>query len=229
MTVAVMQPYLFPYIGYWQLIHSVDTFVLYDDVNYIKKGYINRNSILVNHEAHTLTLELKNMSQNRPINQIEIGNNKLKLLKTIEMAYKKAMYFDTVFPLIEKTLKFEERNLAKFIAHSLEIISYYLDIKTQFVFSSNMHKSNELKAQKKIINICKSLEASKYINSIGGKSLYDKNDFLSNGIELKFLKPQIQTYKQFNHEFIGNMSIIDVLMFNTQEQVIQMLDEYELI
>ena len=83
MTVAIMQPYLFPYIGYWQLIHAVDTFVIFDDVNYIKKGYINRNNILVNGQKQTFTLELMSASQNKLINDIDIGNNIEKVMESI--------------------------------------------------------------------------------------------------------------------------------------------------
>ena len=104
MTLAIMQPYLFPYIGYWQLLNAVDTFVLYDDVNYINKGYINRNSILVDGKAQQFTLELINASQNKLINEIEIGNNSKKLLKTITQSYIKAPFFEDIITLIEEIL-----------------------------------------------------------------------------------------------------------------------------
>jgi len=140
MTVAIMQPYLFPYIGYWQLIDAVDTFVILEDVNFINKGYINRNSILVNGKSQQFTLELISRSQNKLINEIEIGNNSKKLLKTIEMSYKKAPYFKTIFPVIEDILNQKEKNLAKFIGYSLQKVSSYLEIDTQFIYSSNIKK-----------------------------------------------------------------------------------------
>ena len=130
-----MQPYLFPYIGYWQLIHAVDTFVIFDDVNYIKKGYINRNNILVNGQKQTFTLELMSASQNKLINDIDIGNNIEKLLKTFEMAYKKAPYFEEIFPIIKKILLHDEKNVAKLIGYSLTKISNYFVLNTKIIYS----------------------------------------------------------------------------------------------
>ncbi|WP_418184864.1 WbqC family protein [Aliarcobacter vitoriensis] len=229
MTLAIMQPYLFPYIGYWQLINAVDTFVIYDDVNYINKGYINRNSILVDGKAQQFTLELINASQNKLINEIEVGNNSKKLLKTIEMAYKKTPYFFDIFPIIEAILNNKEKNLAKFIGYSLEEISNYLKINIKFIYSSDIGKENSLKAQDKIIDICKKLEARVYINSIGGQELYNKEKFKEENIKLNFLKTQFIEYKQFKNDFISHLSVIDILMFNSVIEIKQMLFRYELI
>ncbi|MDX4028242.1 WbqC family protein [Aliarcobacter skirrowii] len=229
MTLAIMQPYLFPYIGYWQLINSIDTFVIFDDVNFIKKGYINRNSILINGKVQQLTLELIGASQNKLINDIEVGNNSKKLLKTIEMSYKKAPYFETIFQILEDILNQEEKNLAKYIGYSLEIISNYLNINTKFIYSSDIKKDNNLKAQDKILDICKKLEATNYINAIGGQELYDKEKFNDYNINLNFLKTNIIQYKQFNSEFVAFLSIIDILMFNSKDEIKKMLNNYELV
>ena len=229
MTIAIMQPYLLPYIGYWQLINAVDVFVIYDDVNFIKKGYINRNSILSNGISQQLTLELLGASQNKLINEIDVGNNTKKLLKTIEMTYKKAKYFNAVFPLLQSILENDEKNLAKYLAYSLEKISTYLNIDTKFLFSSNIEKNNDLKGQEKILHIAKSLNASKYINAIGGKELYDKKVFQNENIELFFLETELIEYKQFKNEFVGYLSIIDILMHNSQEEIKIMLENYTLI
>lgn len=228
MTLAVMQPYLFPYIGYWQLLNAVDTFVMFDDVNFIKKGYINRNVILSNGQSQQFTLELIGASQNKFINEIEVGNNSKKLLKTIEMSYKKAPYFHLVFPIIENILNQEERNLAKFIGYSLEKVSNYLEIKTELIYSSELEKDNNLKAQNKILDICKRLNASSYINAIGGQELYDKEKFYEQNIKLNFLDTKLTEYKQFKNEFLPYLSFIDILMFNEKEKVIDMLNNYEL-
>jgi len=229
MTLAIMQPYLFPYIGYWQLINAVDTFVIYDDVNFIKKGYINRNSILVNGQSQLFTLELIGASQNKLVNEIEIGNNSTKTLKTIELSYKKASYFDTVYPIIENILNQDEKNLAKFVGYSLEQISNYLDIDTKFIYSSNIEKDNTFKAQEKILNICKTLNAKKYINAIGGQELYNKEIFKQNGIKLNFLKTELVEYKQFKNDFVPFLSIIDILMFNSKNDIKEMLKKFELV
>lgn len=229
MKVAIMQPYLFPYIGYWQLISAVDMFVIYDDVNFIKKGYINRNNILVNKKPYRFTLELLGASQNKLINEIEIGINGGKILKTIEMAYKKAPFFKNVFPVIEEILNQEEKNLAKFIGYSLIKISKFLGIDKKFIYSSGIEKNYTLKGQDKIIDICKRLNAKIYINPIGGQELYSKEIFKANNIDLFFLKPIIVEYKQFDNEFIPYLSIIDVMMFNSVNEIKNMLKSYELI
>mgnify|MGYP003391594364 CR=1 FL=1 len=229
MTLAIMQPYLFSYIGYWQLINAVDTFVIFDDVNFIKKGYINRNSILVGGKSQQITLELIGASQNKLINEIKVGNNSQKLLKTIEMSYKKAPYFDNVFSIIEDILNQEESNLAKFIGYSLQKISNYLEIDTKFIYSSSIEKDNSLKAQNKILDICKKLDATDYINAIGGKELYDKDKFEKQNIKLNFLEPEIQKYMQLESEFISYLSIIDIIMFNNKDNISKMLMQYKLL
>lgn len=229
MTLAIMQPYFFPYIGYWQLINAVDTFVIYDDVNFIKQGYINRNSILSNGKSQQFTLELIGASSNKLIKEIEIGNNANKILKTIKQSYIKAPLFENVIILLEEILTNKEKNLAKYIGYSLEKISQYLEINTNFVYSNNIKKDINLKAQDKIIDICKNLNARKYINTIGGQELYNKEIFKENGIELNFLKIELVEYKQFKNDFIPYLSIIDILMFNNKDEIKYMLSRYELL
>ena len=229
MTIAIMQPYLFPYIGYWQLINSVETFVVFDDVNYIKKGYVNRNFILVGKKSQIFTLELIKASQNKFINTIEIGNNSDKILQTIERAYKKAPYFEIVFPILKEILTQKEKNLSKFLYYSLKKISAYLQIKTKLIYSSDIQKDNSLKAQDKIVDIVKRLNATHYVNAMGGLELYDKEKFIEEDIELNFLKTEMQEYKQFHNEFVPNLSIVDVIMFNSAQEVQNMLNKYKLI
>lgn len=229
MKLAIMQPYFFPYIGYWQLICAVDTFVIYDDVNYIKKGYINRNSILVEQKAKMFTLELIGASQNKLIKEITVGNNSSKILKTIKQSYSKAPEFKSVYTLIESILKNKEKNIAKFLGNSIQLISNYLEIKTDIIYSSDLKKDNTLKGEDKIISINKSLNANTYINAIGGQSLYSRVAFESNGIDLFFLETKPMKYKQFQNSFIPNLSIIDVLMFNSKEKARKLLRGYRII
>jgi hypothetical protein len=229
MKLAVMQPYLFPYIGYWQLINAVDYFVIYDDVNFIKKSFINRNSVLVNNESKLITLELFGASQNKQINEIEVGNNFEKVLKTIELNYKRAPYFESAFPVFNKVLRNKEKNLAKYIGFSLINISEYLGIKTKFLYSSNIKKNNDLTAHEKILEIAKILKASHYINPIGGKNIYDKDIFAKKNIDLSFLSPSYIEYKQFNDKFEPNLSIIDIMMFNNKKEIASSFLRYELI
>lgn len=229
MTLGIMQPYLFPYIGYWQLISAVDTFVVYDDVNFIKQGYINKNNILSNGAAHPFTLELVGTSSNKLINKIKIGNNKKKLLKTIKQNYIKAPYFNTIFPLIEDIFKQNEENLAKFIGYSIIKVSAYLNLDTKIIFSSEIEKDNNLKGQEKVIHICKKLDAKNYINAIGGRELYSKAVFERSNLVLNFLNTEFIEYTQYENEFVPYLSIIDILMFNNLEIISQQLKNYKLI
>ena len=229
MKIAVMQPYFFPYIGYWQLINSVDIFIIYDDVNFIKRGYINRNNILINNVKHLFTLALIKSSQNKKINEILIGENNKKILRTIEQSYLKAPFFHDIFPIIEDIFSNKEKDLSKFLGNSLQIFSKYLDINTKFEYSSMIENDKSLQAQDRLIEMSKILNATDYINAIGGEQLYDKNAFSDAGINLSFIQTELINYKQFNNKFIPNLSIIDVMMFNSKEDIKEMLKKYTLV
>ncbi len=229
MKLAIMQPYFLPYIGYYQLIKAVDTFVYYDDVNYIKQGWINRNRILLNGVSYLFTLELKGASSFRKIMDIEVGQNRNKLLKTICQAYKNAPNYKILEPLLFSIFTSTEQNLSKYIIQTQQYIVNYLGIKTMCLLSSELKKDNTLKGQDKIIDICKNLGATTYINSIGGQHLYSKYDFNRSGLLLKFLKPIVTSYNQYNNIHIPWLSIIDVMMLNDENQIKDMLDRYDLI
>ena len=227
--IAIMQPYFFPYIGYWQLMEEVDFFVLLDDVNYINRGFINRNFFIVNNKKTRFTLELKKASQNRIIKDISIGSNSDKILKMISLAYKKSPYFYNFFPLVSKCLKnTDNSNLGDLLYNSINTTRKYLAINTKLLRSSEMLLDRKLKGQYKIIEICKTLKGSKYINNFSGAALYDSVVFNENQIELSFIKSKISQYKQFNNTFIPNLSIIDIAMFNDLKKIRDMLLNFEI-
>lgn len=230
--IAIMQPYLFPYIGYFQLINAVDKFIIFDDVNYIKKGWINRNRVLVNNKPNLFIVPLKKLSQKKLIKDIEISKNcdwKSKFLKTIAHSYKKAPYFKETFEITENVILSDENKISKLILKSLYIIKKYLNIETIIIESSSIYNNCELKNQERIIDICKMENSDNYINPIGGIDLYSKEIFKDNNIKLSFIKPKDIYYKQFNNNFVNSLSIIDVLMFNSKDQTKKYLNEYELI
>lgn len=230
--IGIMQPYFFPYIGYWQLINDVDTYVIYDDVNYIKGGWINRNRILMKDKDILITLRLNGSSPNKLINQIEVENNpvaKRKLLKSIQLCYSRAPYFDEVYSVIEDIINHDEAKLSEYLAYSIKRLCEYMSINTKIILSSELVKNPELKAQDKVIEICTALKGTEYINAIGGIELYDKNAFSDKGLELKFLKTCDIKYTQHTDEFTSNLSIIDVLMFNSKDEVGELLEKYELV
>lgn len=232
MKLGIMQPYFFPYIGYWQLMNAVDKYVVYDDVNFIKGGWINRNRILVNGKAHYFNVKMHDSSSFKLINEIQIDTNEThinKNLKTIYMNYCKAPYFSEVYPLLESILKTETINLAEYVINSIKCVSEYLDIKTDIIISSSISKNNKLRGKDKVIEICKILEATEYYNAVGGIDLYSFEEFKKNGINLMFLKTNEIIYQQFNNLFIPNLSIIDVMMFNSKNDIKNMLQAFTLI
>jgi len=229
MIVGSNQPYLFPYLGYWQLINLSDIYVISDSMQYIKKGYINRNSILIDGKKHLFTLETLGVKENSLINEVKVGNNRKKIVKTIFYTYKKAPYFYEVYPLIEDILLYEEENLARYIGNSIKEIAQYLDIDTRFIYLSELQGETKLKAQARTIDICKRVNATTYINAIGGQKLYNREDFAKEGIELKFLQMENIEYRQFNNDFEPYLSIIDILMFNSVNKIKKMLNKYRLV
>ena len=232
MKLAIMQPYIFPYIGYFQLIKAVDKFVLYDDVNFINRGWINRNRILVNGNDSMFTIPLKDASQNKLINEIAVNwdnNWKIKFLKTIEQSYKKAPFYTEILPIIEKSIEADEVQFSKIIEQNLRLICDYLDIKTEIISSSSIYQNTDKKAQERILNICSQEEVNHYINPIGGIELYDKEEFAKENMQMNFIKSMPVEYKQFKNEFVPWLSMIDVLMFNSKEEIYMFLDKYELI
>ncbi|MHA1342183.1 MAG: WbqC family protein [Promethearchaeota archaeon] len=232
MKLAVMQPYLFPYIGYFQLINAVDKFVILDDVNFIKRGWINRNYILVNGKKNLFTVPLEKASQNKLIKDTYVVSDtkwKINFLKTIKFSYSRAPYFKNIYPIIQIIINNKENNLSKFIYYSLIKINEYLNIKTKIVPSSEIYRNNHLKGQYRILDICKKEKANHYINPPGGQQLYERALFEKNGIKINFIKTNYFFYKQFNNEFVPNLSILDILMFNSKERIYQFLKEYRLI
>ena len=228
MKIGIMQPYFMPYIGYFQLMKAVDKYVIYNDVNYINRGWVARNNILISGKKQLFTISLQGASQNKHFTEIQVLDDFRKLVKTLEMNYLKAPFFQPTMSVMEKIFSFPNKRLDLFIKNSFEQILSYLNVYTELILSSDINKNNSLKGQEKILELCKILKADTYYNAIGGKELYDKKEFEDNGISLHFLKTDENLrYKQFlNMEFVPNLSIIDVLMFNSVEEVNKMLDDY---
>ena len=236
MTIAVMQPYLFPYLGYYQLAGAVDTFVFFDDVNFINKGWINRNRILQQNDAYKFTLPLSKASQNRLINEIEISDYdkwRKDFLKLVEFNYKKAPCFSFFYEWLQKFLHGKDyRLISELAADSVSHIATLLGLPTRFLLSGELnYKSDQTPSgQEKILRICEILEADRYINPQNGVDIYEEDGFHDRKIILKFLKMDDVVYNQFDKEkFIPALSIIDVMMFNDLEQVKKLMTKYTLI
>lgn len=233
MQLAIMQPYFMPYIGYFQLINSVDEFIIYDNIEFTKKGWINRNRILVNGRDQTITIPLKKDSDYLDVCERRLAGSwateRRKLLNRIIESYRKSPYFGSVFPIIENSILFEDDNLFNFIFNSIILVNEYLGIPAKMVIASTILIDHNLKSENKVIEICKSRRADRYLNSIGGMELYSKESFKQEGIELQFLKSGNISYKQYDNEFIPWLSIIDVMMFNSKEEIKKFLSIKTLI
>ena len=230
MKIAIMQPYFFPYLGYFQLINAVDKFVFYDDVNFIKNGWINRNRIIINNATKYLTVQLNGASPFKLINEIEFTDNRAKLKKTLQMAYRKSPMYDNCWPLIEDCFNYKTNKISDLAIYSIKKTTEYLKINTHFEISSKKYaKTRGIDRTQRLKSICNENNANIYINPIGGQELYKKEDFLKEQINLFFIKSEIPIYQQFSMPFIPGLSIIDVMMFNQVEKIHEMLNEYKLI
>ena len=224
-----MQPYFMPYIGYWQLMAAVDTYVVYDDVNYIKGGWVSRNNILLNGQKHMFTITLNGASPNKLFNEISIKDDFKKFSRVIESAYRKAPYYAEINALLDKIYNYEDKSLGAFMLNSFQVVLDYLEIDTKLVLSSMIEKDNDLRGKDKVKHICHLLGADTYYNAIGGQELYDKEDFKADGIDLYFVKTELSPYPQLKNDFVPGLSMIDVLMFNDPIEVKQLLTNYKLV
>ncbi len=221
MTVAVMQPYFLPYLGYFQLIAAVDTFVIYDNIKYTKKGWINRNRMLGATEPVTFSVPLKKASDFLDIGERQLADTfePEKLLNLFRETYRKAPFYEAAFPVLSRILLNGERNLFVYLRHSIIEVCHYLGIETEIRVSSTVNSDHGLRAQDRVIDICQALKANRYINAIGGTELYSATAFEQKGIELRFIKSRPLTYPQFGAPFVPWLSIADVMMFNSADHI----------
>lgn len=227
-----MQPYFLPYIGYFQLIAAVDRFVVYDNIKYTKKGWINRNRMLVNGADVMFSLPLKKDSDTLDVVERELAAEfePGDLLKQWRGAYAKAPYFAETFPLLERMMACPERNLFRFIHASILAVCAHLSIKTPIHISSTIPIDHTLRAEEKVLALCQAMGATEYINPIGGTELYDRKTFAKRGVSLHFLRAKPLEYPQFGAPFVPWLSILDVLMFNGRDQVIEWVHgHYEVV
>lgn len=229
-----MQPYLFPYIGYFQLMAAVERWVVYDDVHFIARGWINRNNLNVNGASHLFTVPLSGASQNRRIH--EIGLDTLgyarwvdRFRRTLEQSYRRAPHFASAFGLVDAVLSQGAKTIAEFNLRGLVAVRDYLRLPTAIVPTSRVYGNESLRGQDRLLDICARERARVYVNAVGGKSLYDAASFAMRGVSLCFLEPADVVYSQGALPFVPNLSIIDVLMHNDVAQVRNMLTRCRLV
>jgi hypothetical protein len=225
--VAIMQPYIFPYLAYYQLVASSRIFVFYDDVNFINRGWINRNAILVNGNKKRVTFPLVGASQNKLIKEVEIDTRQKeykKFFKTLSHSYNKAPYFDRTLDIINYVFRPRKTAVSYVARESIEIITDKVGLETRFLSSSQaFENTKELGKADRLIKVSKELGADEYINAAGGREIYSKDYFKAQGLSLKFLEANFPPYDQNVDNFVPGLSIIDILMFNSYEEIRTMI------
>jgi hypothetical protein len=232
MKVAIMQPYFFPYIGYFQLIESVDLFILYDNIKYTKKGWINRNRFLRNGADSVFSVPLRKDSDFLDVKDRAVADDfdRGKLVNQLREAYWRAPHFDQAFTVVEKSVMSPRENLFEYIHDSVVEVCRYLGISARIVPSSSLAIDPAQKGKDRVLALCKAVGASGYVNAIGGQKLYSREQFDELGVELRFLKSHAITYPQFGGPFVPWLSIIDVMMFNSVSRIREFLETgYELV
>lgn len=229
MKIAIMQPYLFPYIGYYQLVRCVDKFVVYDDVNYIKRGYVNRNHILDKGCRRRFTLPVPGASIHKKISDLRFSGEVESILEGIRHAYAKAPFFEEIFPLVRKVFEGEDRSVSAVCSDGINEVFRYLGMAPDVSFSSRLEYNRHLSGAEKLMAICDVFGSRYYVNSIGGQELYEKEYFSSRGFDISFLKSREIRYAQGGGQFVANLSMIDVLMWCPREEVTTLLAEYDLV
>lgn len=241
MALGAMQPYLFPYLGYFQLMNCVDTYLFCGNLQYIKRGWVNRNRIFINaksNEIHYFTFSIAKDDYKKNINQRYYSNLKEdceKLKRHLYQNYRRAINFEEAYHIIEEILQFHNDNVAFFNMNASYKIARYLGIKTRITCTDLvddpffLNKFYELDYENRVIYMCHYFNEKSYINAIGGASLYHKNIFADNHIDLKFIRMDDITYPQFRDNFVPNLSIIDVIMYNKIETVKMMLERYQIV
>ena len=231
-TIAVMQPYLFPYLGYFQLIAAADVFVLGDDLQYVRSGWVNRNRILQSDQARLVTFPLKKDRFQLQINQRQLcdyfSEEAERLIHLIAEAYAEAPYFAQVMPLIERLIRFPQQNVALYAEHAIREICTFLQIETPIMRSSDLILGHPADKQERVTRIAHTFEADTFMTPQGGSVIYDRDRFARNGLKVRFFRMDAVDYPQFGAPFVANLSIIDVLMFNCVEQVQQRLTQFQL-
>lgn len=222
MIVAVMQPYFFPYLGYYQLAESVDHFVFLDDANFIRRGHIHRNRILLDGQPFRFVLPVCGASQSSRINQLWFSGDHRRFLQQLRHAYHSAPFFEGIYSLIESICQQSQQNVAQVCADSITRVFDYLGKPLQVSRASSVN--SQKRGQERILELCRYWHAEVYHNASGGRHLYDQATFNDQGIELRFVRGFFPDYCQVGRQqFVSELSMIDVLMNNSIESVNQML------
>jgi hypothetical protein len=231
-SIAIMQPYVFPYLGYFHLISAANFFIFYDDVNYIKQGWINRNRILINGKPFTFTIPVSNGSSFSLIkNVVPAFNEKWidRFYKQTNQNYNKAPFYGEVVDIVMDVFHKKFDSIADLAIKSIENVFSYLQTPFHYAKSSVIApESRCMRRADRLAYITKSLGYRHYVNAAGGKKLYSKEEFAAMNVKLSFVESLPLSYKQGRNEFVPGLSVIDCLMFNDIEHVKKLFSCYKL-
>lgn len=220
-----MQPYFLPYIGYFQLISKVDEFVFFDDVDFNRRGWIQRNFIESNGNQMRVGVPVAKVHLGTPIHQVRLADNFPKwrsgFLKTLQNRYSNAPHFGAVYAIIERDLEETIGLLAQLNISLIQSICHYVGLDQTFDSSRHYSSNSNLGGEARLIDICLQKRANEYVNAPNGRSLYDKVKFNMHQIKLLFLEPEIRSYSRMGADFIPHLSVLDMLMFIEPEKVLQ--------
>lgn len=220
MKIAIMQPYFFPYVGYFKLLQAVDKFIFYDDVNFIKGGWINRNRLLLGGKVGYFTVPLSQAGSYSRINSIKIKSDmpwEARILAQISGSYSHAPYYGQVMPMVRSVLQTHDGHISTLAKNSILAVADYLDIRKEYAMSSEIYNNQDCRSVARVLDICRQESASQYVNLPGGRDLYSESDFRQQGVALEFVDVQLTPYPQAADGFHPGLSIIDVLMFNAPQ------------
>jgi len=243
MKIGIMQPYFFPYIGYFQLIDAVDTFCMYEHVTFRKKSWITRNRILDKGrlEPIFISIPVKGKSSFKSINDVSVNDSedwKKSILNALFYNYKKAICFDETYSFIESLLSVKKESIHEYNSEIIIAISKWLGSTTKIIAKSDNLTEIELENNpidknldnktNRILMLCRRFQSSHYINPSGGVELYNKKDFEENGLQINFIKTEPISYKQWGNDCVQNLSIIDMMMHVPKTDIQQFLKSYSL-
>lgn len=239
MTLGIMQPYLFPYLGYFQLMNYVDKYVFCGDMQYIRWGWVNRNRLRIHNGQQTyfFTFPVAKDDHRKKINERyyrDLKRNCDKLKKSLYLDYRRAANFEEAYTVLEEAMCFQEDNVAYFNMNANYIIARYLGIETEISCTDTIkdeifwQKFIQLEREERVIYMCQYYNADTFVNAIGGIDLYHKSVFKDNGIDLYFLQMNDIVYPQSGDIFVPNLSIIDVIMRNKIDKARSLLKMYQL-
>ena len=221
MRLGLQQPYFFPYLGYYQLLFAVDRFVAYDDVAWIKGGWIHRNRLLAQGRPAWFTIPTRGASSNVSLDSVKAADGpwREKMLQTFAQSYAGAPFRQPVLALVHRVLATPSPLVADIAVASLEAVRDYLGYSTPIHRARNRYGDTAARGQDRVIEICRLEAATEYLNAVGGVTLYDRQAFERAGIALRFLRGAPSE---------SALSMLDTLMHNSVEQVRAMVASYEL-